>query len=335
MHKPAWFSDGHVMVSTAPTCGLSKKGRLRRKINPNTGERLRVTDPETGALVDEVDDQLLQDMYELHETQGDVSKVNSGGSETLRFVPNEFVEMRATVPIYYDKRLLRHFWGELEKPFFSGFERKTLGQLKAENKIEIRNGHGSPSQEERVGDVPYIKVSDLRAGLININPTNRVPRAVAKRFWRGENSGLKAFDIICPERTSKNIGDFCMLLPGQEEVMCTKEIIVLRAGPSANFDSFYLLWAMTIKAVRDQWNRVIFMQTNREDVGKRYLEIEIPVPPSREKADEVSAAFREYYQTIAAAREQVQKYLASSENLHHFFVGTATELPGDVVEDEE
>jgi len=332
MHRPSWFSDEHVMVSTAPTCGLSKKGRLRRKIDPTTGERVRVVDPETGELVDQIDDQLLEDMNILAAAKGNPDEIDEGRSETLRFVPNDLVELRCAVPIYYDKRLLRHFWAELEKPFFKGFQAKSLKVLQKEGLITIRGGHGSPSQEERVGDVPYIKVSDLRAGLVNINPTNRVPRAVAQRFWRGESSGLRAFDLLCPERTSKNIGDFCVLLPGQEQVLCTKEIIVLRPGPKADFDPFYLLWAMTLKVVRDQWNRVIFMQTNREDVGNRYLEIEIPVPPSREEADRVSKPFRDYYITLAAAKEKIQEYLQTAGSSHHFFIGAAADVTD---EDEE
>ena len=48
-------------------------------------------------------------------------------------------------------------------------------------------------------------------------------------------------------------------MPGQEQVMLTKEVIVLRPGPAADFDPFYLLWAMTLKIVRDQWNRVVFI----------------------------------------------------------------------------
>jgi type I restriction enzyme M protein len=116
-------------------------------------------------------------------------------------------------------------------------------------------------------------------------------------------------------------------MPGQEQVMMTKEVIVMRPGPKATFDGFYLLWAMTLKIVRDQWKRVVFMQTNREDVGKRYLEIEIPVPPSRKRADEVSAEFRTYYQTIADARKKLQTYLNASDD-HHFFVSGA-EQPDD------
>jgi type I restriction enzyme M protein len=85
------------------------------------------------------------------------------------------------------------------------------------------------------------------------------------------------------------------------------------------------LWAMTLKIVRDQWRRVVFMQTNREDVGKRWLEIEVPVPESREVADRVSEPFRTYYKVIASGREALAAYLRESDD-HHFFVSGA-EMP--------
>ncbi|WP_372425068.1 hypothetical protein [Salinarimonas chemoclinalis] len=325
IHKPKWFSKDHVMVSTAPTCGLTKGGRLLKKVDPVTAQRLQVVDPETGGLVDAVNDQLLEDMEALVKLKG----VPDGDEEdlpaTLTFVPAEKVSLKCAVPVYYDHRYDDAFQAALaEDEALKGFSSATLGELAKTNRLLIRGGHGSPSQEQRIGEIPYIKVSDLRAGLVNINPTNRVTRTVAEKFWRGKSSGLQAFDLVCPERTSKNIGDFCLLMPGQEQVLTTKEIIVLRPGREAPFDMFYLLWAMTLKIVRDQWRRVIFMQTNREDVGKRYLEISIPVPPSRQRADVVSAPFKAYYETIAKARTELQTYLATS-HAHHFFVSGAEE----------
>lgn len=325
MHRPSWFSDERILVSTAATCGLAKRGRTLRKIDSTTGKRVQIADPETGALVDAIDDQLLEDMRTLVQSSKEV-KQSDHLTPTLRFVPAGHVQMNCAVPVYYDTVLLGNFSRELEKPEFKGFTARSLGSLKESGEILIRGGHGSPSHEERVGDVPYIKVSDLRAGLININPTNRVPRAVAERFWRGKRSGLRAFDLVCPERTSKNIGDFCVLMPGQEQVLLTKEIIILRPGTNAAFDPFYLLWAMSLQVVREQWRRVIFMQTNREDVGKRYLEIQIPVPPNRQRADEVSAAFRDYYNTLAEARQELQEYLDRCKSPHYFFVGSAEEI---------
>ncbi|MBW4548639.1 MAG: hypothetical protein KME25_30050 [Symplocastrum torsivum CPER-KK1] len=162
--------------------------------------------------------------------------------------------------------------------------------------------------------------------MVNINPTNQVPLQTAERYWRSSTSGLLAYDLICPERASRNIGDFCILMPGQEQILLTKEVIILRAGDRAYFDQFYLLWAMTLKIVRTQWNRIVFMQTNREDVGKRYLEIELPLAPNQARANEVSEIFRRYFTTLASERERLRNYLDTSK-AHHFFISGAEQIP--------
>ncbi|MCJ7420950.1 hypothetical protein [Sphingomicrobium astaxanthinifaciens] len=317
IHKPSWFSDEAIMVSTASTCGLTKGGRLLPIIDPHTGKRVQEVDPETGAAVDAIDDKLKRDALAL-----------AGGekTETLNFIPNSKIDLHCAVPVYYDQRYQEQFREAMKDPQFDGFKTDTIGSLIERGMLTVRNGHGSPSADERIGDVPYIKVSDLRAGLVNINPTNRIPLSVAQKFWKGSHSGLEAFDLVCPERTSKNIGDFCILLPGQERVVMTKEVIVLRPGPEADFDPFYLLWALSLKVVRNQWRRIIFMQTNREDVGARYLEIEIPVPPTRARANQISSAFRTYYKSLADSRIAFANYLNESQQ-HHFFVSGAEEIP--------
>ena len=73
------------------------------------------------------------------------------------------------------------------------------------------------------------------------------------------------------------------------------------------------------------------MQTNREDVGKRYLEILLAVPPTKERAEETSAPFRNYYQTLATARSTLSDYL-NYKKQHHFFVSGAEEL---AIEDDD
>ncbi|MCX5130873.1 hypothetical protein OOK06_02025 [Streptomyces sp. NBC_00340] len=268
------------------------------------------TDSETGQSVTAINDVLLDDAIALQRGER---------TGTMRDIPASKVLPRTRVPVYYDRRYHEQFIAEMKTERFKGFRSATLAELAQSGVIAIRGGHGSPSSGERIGKVPYIKVSDLRAGFVNINPTNRVPRSIAEAFWKGSSSRLQAFDILCPERTSKNIGDFCVLMPGQEQLLLTKEIIVIRPGERAEFDSFYLLWAMTLKIVREQWKRVIFMQTNREDVGDRYLEIEIPVPNDPEMAAEVSQPFRSYYQTVAKARTSLGQYLVDTGD-HHFFV---------------
>lgn len=314
VHKPAWFTDDQVFVSYAPTVGINKDG-----------EQLFVVDEATGRRTDVIDDKLLDD----------VKSLESGAiTETGRWVDlDDLTDRLMAVPAYFDKRPLVAMDELMQRPEMRDFGAMTIDELIKRGWVEAHAGHGSPSADLRRGDIPYIKVSDIRAGQININPTNRVTQVVAEKFWRGADSGLQAWDLITPVRTSKNIGEFAVLMPGQERMVLTKEVLILRATEEAPFDTFYLLWAMTLKAVRRQWERIVFMQTNREDVGSRYLEIVIPTPADEAVATKVSAPFRAFYQGMDRLRDDLVTYLESDDK-HHIFISTAG-LVTDVAETDE
>lgn len=67
---------------------------------------------------------------------------------------------------------------------------------------------------------------------------------------------------------------------------------------------FYLLWALSLIETRKQWQRVTLMQTNREDVGQRYKEILIPLPPTASWAQKVSAPFSNYFEGLANEKKK-------------------------------
>ena len=98
-----------------------------------------------------------------------------------------------------------------------------------------------------------------------------------------------------------------MLLPGQERAVFTTETLIMNATAEALFDNFYLGWALDLDVVRKQWGRVVFMQTNREDLGNRYREILIPIPDTREHGESVSNHYRQYYRSIAQSRAKFLK----------------------------
>lgn len=273
------------------TCGLYKNGASRFK-----------TDPRTGTRTSEIDNELLEmvDAYLAGE---------KSPGEAIRPLDDVF-EKRVLVPTYYDERYhdgIRALLKILDVPGI------TLGELVEEGVIAARGGHGSPGNDQRTGSIPYIKVSDVRALRINVNPTNLVTAAVAKRMWRGESSGLEAWDVVTPNRASANIGEFAMLLPGEERVVLTKEVFVFRIRDRRVWDPYYLLWALSLRGVREQWRRIALMQTNREDCGERWKEIILPNPPNKPWAQEMSKAFRDYFSAIAAAKEKFLREVRGSD----------------------
>ena len=256
MKPPSWAQPGKTWITYAPTIGINKDGKTLYRVTKE-GTRTR-----------EVDDTVLSDVTALLE---------GSNSSTSCFVttPESLVNSYLGVPQYYDRISVKEFERYVQT-HLQGFTARTLGDLEDAGIISIRNGHGSPSADLRNGDIPYVKVSDLRAGMVNFNPTNMVSLSVAERFWRGSDSGLSPWSIVTPSRASKNIGEPSMLLPGQERAVFTKETLIMNATAEALFDNFYLGWALDLDVVRKQWGRVVFMQTNREDLGNRYREILIP-----------------------------------------------------------
>lgn len=311
VHKPEWFKQDQIFVSYASTVGINKDGNTLFTVDPVTGKR-----------TDEIDDKVALDLNALfaHET-----------TDTSRWVDAE--GFGYAVPTYYDDRYNTALDQLLATDAFKGFEARSLESLIADKLITRQPGHGSPSQDLRGGTVPYIKVSDIRAGQVNINPSNLVPEPVAERFWRGKDPRIQPFDLITPIRASNNIGEFAIIMPGQERLVLTKEVLIVRAAESAPVDNFYLLWALTLKVVRDQWKRVVFMQTNRDDVGNRYLEIEIPWPADEAAGEKVSAEFRKYYQGLDKLRKSFVSSLEAG-GLHHVFLGDGVQPDAGELEED-
>ena len=272
------------------TCGIYKSGGIRYK-----------TDPATGKRTEEVDNELIES----------VDAYIAGKSSACRFDVKKSAVFKAgvIVPAYYDERYNQPIRDLLRNLDTKG---ATLGELLDTKILTVRGGHGSPGNDQRSGTIPYIKVSDIRAMRMNINPTNLVTTKVAERFWRGKSSGLCAWDVLTPNRASSNIGEFAIIVPGEEQVVLTKEMFIFRVIDTSFWDAFYLFWALRLSAVRNQWRRIALMQTNREDCGSRYREIVVPLPKSKAWARSKSDAFSNYFQTVAKARQEFSAKLSES-----------------------
>lgn len=285
--EPRWFSAGLTWVSNAPTIGINKDGETLLRIDDASMER-------SG----EVDDEAEKDIDSL--LDGD------GFTKTARYIPAAPLQSSLNgVPQYCDRTVLDQVEGWILREL-PGCKPKSLGQLVEEGLLTARGGHGSPSLDFRVGDIPYIKVSDLRNGQVNPNNSNLVPIEVAERFWKSGESGIVPWDVVTPARASKNIGEPSVVLPGQERSVFTKEVLILRADRAAPFDNFFLAWALMLPKVNAQWKRVVFMQTNREDLGDRWKEIVIPVPVDEITSASYSGEVRKYYKGLARLRSELE-----------------------------
>ena len=180
----------------------------------------------------------------------------------------------------------------------------TLGDLASLGILRAFEGHGSPPGNARAtGDVPYVKVTDLKNWRINENPTNFINKQLAAKF-RKRGPALQYGDLVCPARASSNIGQFSLVLPWQTGVILTREVLVLRVCDNTEgITPFLLLALMSLKVVQDQYQYLTLMQTNREHLGEGWKEVQIPLPKSPEDRQRTAGPVRDYFEALVKARE--------------------------------
>jgi type I restriction enzyme M protein len=204
----------------------------------------------------------------------------------------------------------RFWWREETNASMEGWMRShpskatTLGELANRGTLHAFSGHGSPPGHARkTGDVPYVKVTDLKNWRINENPTNFISQSIADGLRRG-GPVPQYGDLVTPARASSNIGQFSLVLPWQRHVVFTKEVLILRVDENdEGIDPFLLLALLSLGVVQDQYAHLVLMQTNRDDLGDRWREVIVPVPATASGRETISSSVREYFEGIVKARE--------------------------------
>ena len=303
-----------------PYCRAKTSILVVRKAKPKAGHRI------IGMLTESYgEDKKGNPLYRLDEQGNRTAEIEDEMTEAagllrsrvrteskLRFTFEQSVARRAGV------LTASYYW---RKPYLKALEVfaqrnrcsiVSLGEVIENGDIEWETGHGSPhTQFKGKGTVPYVKVSDIKNWRINENPKYFIPSDEAERL-RGKRS-LQKFDVVMPTRACKNIGLGAIVMPWQTHVVLTKEIAVLRCAKESCVSPWLLLVVLSLRVVNEQFRFLVQMQTNREDLGRRLLELKIPVPmaePDRRRWEEPA---EEYFHVQVEARKSFSRL---TENLN-------------------
>lgn len=268
-----------------PFCRAKTSILVLRKAKPRAGHRI------IGMLTESYgEDKKGNRLYRLDDTGNRTDEIEDEMTEAARLLRSR-VKAETKLRFTFEQKTAQragvltasYYW---RKPYmdalgtFAKDNRCTLvsvGDLLENGDIGWSMGHGSPhTQFKGKGTVPYVKVSDIKNWRINENPKYFIPPEETERL-RGGNS-LREFDVVMPTRACKNIGLGAVVMPWQTHVVLTKEIAVLRCAKGRRVSPWLLVVILSLRVVNDQFRFLVQMQTNREDLGRRLLELQIPLP---------------------------------------------------------
>ncbi len=225
---------------------------------------------------------------------------------TFRVKARIVKEKNILIPRFYWNAKLEKVKHEAKK---NNIELITLKQLIDEKIIEYFTGHGSPKGELKgFGDIPYIRVKDIVNWQPYIDVTSMIPIDEYNKIFK-KNKALKPKDILYVSRGSYRIGSVAMVSPYDNEMLLTREIVVIRIkdeNNKYNITPEYLLYALSHKYVWEQTENKVFYEPCLPNIAGRWKDIMIPLFKDRHIFDNIKEQASSIVKAQWKAKEDIQ-----------------------------
>jgi type I restriction enzyme M protein len=212
-------------------------------------------------------------------------------------------------PRYYDPEPLK-----MLKALEETHDLVSIGDLVNQNVLEISTGDEIGKLAYGTGDIPFVRTSDLSNWEVKLDPKHGVSQEHYDRFAARQD--VQEGDILMVRDGTYLIGTCAYVSKYDTRIVYQSHIYKLRVNDKRVISPFLLLAALSSKPVLAQIQAKRFTQDIIDTLGKRILELVLPLPKSVERRalveDMVSTSVRDRIEARELAR-RAKEVIADSE----------------------
>ena len=153
--------------------------------------------------------------------------------------------------------------------------RQTLEELVSSKILSIRTGHEPGSDTYGTGNIPFIRTSDIANLELSADPTKGVSEDVYSKFAIQQR--LKPNDILMVVDGRYRIGATALVTANNYRCLIQSHFRILSILDPTSLSCFELLFALNLPSVRLRVRNLVFVQSTLGTLGKRLLELRIPI----------------------------------------------------------
>ena len=212
------------------------------------------------------------------------------------------------VPRYYAQDL-RCFPAEAE--LTHGARVTALRELVEGGVLTIRKGHEVGSDAYGTGDVPFVRTSDLANFEITVDPTKSVSRAVYDKLAKQQS--LKPGDVLIVADGRYRIGATAILTDNNYRCVVQSHLRIIGINKPEVVDAYELLFALSLPSTRMRIRNLVFVQSTLGTLGRRLLELRIPILHGRGPWESRIIKFRD----ALRQRDQLLRHFVEMNRSHY------------------
>ncbi len=189
-----------------------------------------------------------------------------------------------------------------------------VGDLVADKTISVKGGTEVGKMAYGTGTIPFIRTSDISNWELKIDFKHGVSAEVYEAHRRKAHA--QAGDILLVRDGTYLIGATAMVTPGDLPMLFQSHVIRIRVLKEEAISPWLLFACLNAPVVKRQVRAKQFTQDIIDTLGKRLLELVLPVPRDAEARRRVAEETRRVIETRAQMRKRAKEIALEVEGAH-------------------
>jgi hypothetical protein len=248
----------------------------------------------------------LSDDIELHE--GEAAAVLIAAERARLGFASSSAEIQSNVfiPKYYNPGI-QETLGEMSTDYYL----RSIGDLVSDGLLSLSTGVEVGKLAYGMGEIPFVRTSDLANWELAGEPKQRISRAMYESLR--DRVDLRADDILLVRDGTYLVGTSAILTQVDAEALYAGGLYRIRALKPSDLDPYLLLAILNSPIVKLQMRAKQFTRDIIDTLGRRLLEVVLPIPRSTRFAAELAQQTREIVEERVALREEAKALVLSIE----------------------
>ena len=277
--------------------GHNKDGKVQYKLNKNGSVKF---DLENQPIIN-------NDLLNLHMKINESTEFSYLEEQDVFKININQIKNNIFIPSYYTG---------VEKPLKSlgenqGFILLSVADLierdviYTKNKEYIPRGDEISSQVYGLGDIPFIRTSEINNWEINLNSHKKTSEEIYNQFKEKQN--LEIGDILLVKDGGPNlIGKTAYLTELDTKIIIQSHIYQIKVLKNNNYiDPYLLIYLLNLDIVQKQIRAITFVQGTISTIGNRIMDVILPIPSDLSKRKEISKHIKEIIDIKTESRKKI------------------------------
>lgn len=214
------------------------------------------------------------------------------------------------IPSYYNPETLQKL-DEMRKT--GKYKVMTIKEMVDQKLISIKRGHEVGSKYYGMGNVPFVRTSDIVNWEIKIDPVKSIPEEIYERYKKKQD--IRENDILLVTDGTFLIGRTAIITSLDKKIVIQSHIRRIRCLKPEKLHPYLLLYLLNTEIVQKQIEEKTFVQATISTIGERLYEIAIPVPTDNNEIKKIIDEVSEIIKMKVEARRKMETLIKNRKEL--------------------